>query len=342
MKKIIIFLFVLIPIVSVAKNKVILIKSIAGSEAVQITRNAKPLQLHMNDELKENDKINTDSKTSIEILYDDGAEQAMGNNSELIIQPYENEAPSSHLENGSSVVKVLKSSANTKNHKFYIRTSTAVMGVRGTVFVVDTKSSSGGQTTLHTIEGTVEMAKSQKELISGAAIPVRQNEMLHIEKNNMGVKAPFNPTNYLSQLQISHPQGLQMIRNEMQNRDPNKKPESGSMKDKKNQPQDNKQQDGDDQKKNSSKKEKSENKMNDHGPGNGPGNGPGMGNGPGQGSGKGPGMGNGPGKTPGAGSGPGAGGNPSGGPGAGMNPSGPPPVGPSPNGSPVQAPSMPH
>ncbi len=199
-------------------EKNILIKEILGTGVVQKKVKGTLSVVHANENLSITDQLITDAKATANIVYPDGSEQSVGPNSQIQIQDFEGKVPSTYLEKGTSVIQVPKGTGNSKGHKFYIRTNTAVMGVRGTIFVVDVQSKGGGRTVLHTLEGQVEIAASRKGLISGQGVAVRQNEMIQAGRNNIGMKSAFNPTKYMNQLQAVHPMGMQMIQRGMQER----------------------------------------------------------------------------------------------------------------------------
>lgn len=278
------------------------IQNIDPQGGVQRDRGGALSPLHENDRLEPQDAVVTDSKSSAEIFYEGGSSQVVAPASRLTILPPEEGAPSAQLEEGTTVIQVPKNS-ESKKHKFFLRTKTAVMGVRGTLFVVEA-GKRGGATTLHTVEGSVEIATDPKILREGRGVRVSQNEMLQARQGSLGPKNSFRPEPFLQQLKSSNPRGAQMIRREMSQRPQGGMSREGGPRSRSDSPKEGRREQGEEK-----RREKS-------GPGSGQGNDQDRRHGPGS---EGPRRGGGPGAGPGAGgpsgkgNGPGSGGRPGGG-----------------------------
>jgi hypothetical protein len=87
--------------------------------------------------------------------------------------------------------------------RFLIRTKTAVMGVRGTDFIVEADEA---HSTVHTMSGTVDVGRDDFEVKSGKAQPVAASQFAESQEGH-GVSAPkpFEPASFLHQFHQKHP-----------------------------------------------------------------------------------------------------------------------------------------
>ena len=111
------------------------------------------------------DKIKTEEEQTAMIQLADGSEITIAAKSEMTLgkfvhSPAENSADI-ELKKGM-LFNVVKKNVYSEKKPFTIRTASAAMGVRGTEFVVE--NSDQGITSLHTLKGSVAIAKSAQEL----------------------------------------------------------------------------------------------------------------------------------------------------------------------------------
>jgi hypothetical protein len=111
------------------------------------------------------------------------------------------------------------SKTTTGKISFYIRTNSAVMGVRGTEFVVD--QGADGTSNLHTLQGQVAMAKSEKDLETpGHFTAVGPGKTSYLRRS-MSAPAPvqsFDRKAYLAELSRTHPGIAKRVRPEVKAR----------------------------------------------------------------------------------------------------------------------------
>ena len=143
-----------------------------------------------NGQIYAGDKIKTEEKQTVMIKLNDGSEITIAANSEMTINKYalapaENSAEI-ELKKGM-VYSVVRKNVYSEKRPFIIRTQSASMGVRGTEFVVE--NTEAGVTSLHTLKGSVAIAKSVQELSQPKAA-------LLVEAGKMSTASPkaVNPT----------------------------------------------------------------------------------------------------------------------------------------------------
>ena len=73
--------------------------------------------------------------------------------------------------------------------KFFIKTNAAVMGVRGTEFVVDHDDKAGSE--VHTLDGTVDVAANEEDLSAGRGRRVEALQQLRADKRGLGQPTKF-------------------------------------------------------------------------------------------------------------------------------------------------------
>ena len=110
----------------------------------------------------------------------------------------------------------------TGHHTFYIHTSSATMGVRGTDFVVDQQND--GYSVVHTLEGNVSMAKNEAELddpSKSVAVPAGRTSYLNSSMAHPSAPKVFNRKTYLTQLGKTYPAMMKQIHRTEQKRQMN-------------------------------------------------------------------------------------------------------------------------
>ena len=229
---------------------------ITGSTAFKIHDKSSQL-LQGQEVIGVNDQVKTGKDSTVLLQDDQGAQQALGKNSQLTVLA--GDVTSLHLDAGSFIIHVPKVSEPVTKHRLIIRTRTAVMGVRGTTFSVEADAAANGTTTLRTLEGQVEIAKSLSELQSGKVQQVGQNQMILASPNGFSQRSNFDSKVFLASQQNNNPRGASLGSNPEGQQKSNNGPGS---------------QPG------------AEGQQKSKGPGNGPGNGPGGLDGPSNSDGK--------------------------------------------------------
>lgn len=184
-------------------EKLPLLSQIEGGTKVTAIRSGNLMKVSQGDLLHYGDRIRTDSSTSLKVSYPDGSRLFLGQDSELIIER-KGQVPSPRLITGD-VRALVKKEVQKSKLKFFIRSSNATMGVRGTDFVVSTFKS---KTSLHVLEGEVLVAKNEKDLHSENQIrQVTQN--LEVTFDGEGDTLPetksFDRERFLKEFNHSHP-----------------------------------------------------------------------------------------------------------------------------------------
>jgi hypothetical protein len=173
------------------------------------------------DEVRPTERVRTDATTSVTLKYVDGSSIKVGPGSDLQVEKSKKGVQSTLLAAGYVHGEVQRKPPSPSGAKpkirFLVRTKAAVMGVRGTQFVAAIDAVQG-VAEFHTLEGTVEVAKSAEALtgVTGAAgsagggTPVAAGQFVaaSAESGITGVQS-FNAASFMGSLQSTA--GLQTV-----------------------------------------------------------------------------------------------------------------------------------
>ena len=149
-------------------------------------------------EIPKGTKIETTKASGIRLRYAEGSEIKVGHDTELTLEATQPGEISSSLENGhlrAFVMKASPSSATQEKPRFWVRTKTSTMGVRGTDFTVDTDRVSKSVHVL-TLEGVVDVAQDAKDFESGKVQRVQAGEGLERTSDGSVKRFHFTPGEY--------------------------------------------------------------------------------------------------------------------------------------------------
>jgi hypothetical protein len=187
-----------------AKRENPVIKSIQGSKTLTLLLAGKKREALVGDAIGYGEKVITTESTSAVIAYPDASQVTIMANSEFIIEDYIQDTQWNRLRKGTmrGIVTKISLPAASKP-KFLVRTKSAVLGVRGTDFVVTT-SLANETTQIHTLEGLVDVARNEVSLLSGQGAPLGEGQFLEASPTK-GLSAPqlFNKQEFLDSLDSS-------------------------------------------------------------------------------------------------------------------------------------------
>jgi len=166
------------------------IESVVGGSQVDVVTKKKTKKAHAGSPLAVGDTMRTDAVTSARILYPDQSQLLVGKSTEIEIQKPEKGGQWARLGAGSlrAIIAKPKGVGNSKVIRFGVRTRSAVMGVRGTDFVVDQDAQ--GPSEVRTLEGSVEAAKDDKSLTQGKGVSLSKDQMLKVDPKAAFPKMP--------------------------------------------------------------------------------------------------------------------------------------------------------
>ena len=158
-----------------------------GKAVLWTPRGQIPLKKGM--ELERGDHVKTDESVSVKIEFSDGSIVLVGRSSDFEVQSgkFREGVPYNDLHFGKvrGIIKKSKEENQKKVH-FIIRSKVAVLGVRGTDFIAD-KNEKAEEMELHTLEGSVDLAKNTEEMYFGKGVSVSAGEYSRASaKENLG------------------------------------------------------------------------------------------------------------------------------------------------------------
>lgn len=167
------------------------LESAVGS--VQLQRGGKAAACDEGDELQAGDRLTVGANSAARIVFADGSHVTLSSGADAEIAKPAAGANGVVLRQGNVSAAIAKPAAGAPagNLKFFVKTNAAVMGVRGTQFVAD-HSAADNRTDVHTLEGTVDVAKNDDDLHAGKALRLGALEHVRADKAGLGAKAAFD------------------------------------------------------------------------------------------------------------------------------------------------------
>lgn len=182
------------------------IASIEGAKTALLQNGITLRDANAGEMVKIGERIRTDAKTKVTLAYPDGSSIVVYPNSDLEIEKPKDGVQSNQLRGGDvqgSVEKVpLTKGGSQPKVKFIIRTRTAVMGVRGTEFVVGYNAITG-LSSFHTLAGTVEVASSPAQLMGGSGVAVGGGQFVNATATGISGVQAFSPSTFMANLEAA-------------------------------------------------------------------------------------------------------------------------------------------
>lgn len=139
------------------------------------------------------DVLDTDGHPKAVVRFQDGAELELSEKTRLRLVASDAARFTVELTHGrvrgrfKKIKEEVKKKSKDSKPRFILRTKAAVLGVRGTEFVASALANADAQ--FHTLEGTVEVAKSSEALLAGEAAQVPAGQFVAASEAT-GVTAP--------------------------------------------------------------------------------------------------------------------------------------------------------
>jgi ferric-dicitrate binding protein FerR (iron transport regulator) len=191
----------------------LILESVEGDRVVIVTdgKTLEPRQGKAGDRLSFWDVIQTSKRAAAKVRYPDGSLLVVGRDTKFTIQPKSEGTQYNQLDWGQVRAQVTpekeaKAEAKAKKPRFVIRTKTAVMGVRGTDFVAGFDAASS-QLSLHTLEGAVDVASSESQLMAWQGTQVNAGQALTWgESAEVPATSAFKPAELKQRIQAEQPE----------------------------------------------------------------------------------------------------------------------------------------
>jgi hypothetical protein len=184
--------------------------SIDGGASVIVVNGKERREAKGGDALKRGDRIETGEKITATVLSPEGSVLVVGRKTEVEVQSAPEAVSAVELRSGTLrgiAGKVPKYEKGTQPKKFriLIRSRAAVMGVRGTDFVM-AADAAAGQAQVNTLEGVVEVAKDEATLVTQGGTPVPGGQMVSATPGGgLSAPAPFDRAQFAEQMRASQP-----------------------------------------------------------------------------------------------------------------------------------------
>ena len=148
------------------------------------------------------DTVKTGPRTSVKVRYPDGSKLLIAPSTEMLVGQGSARSYEYELTRGRVRGLIQKQSENKK--QFYFKTKAAVMGVRGTDFVMEAAGAAAkAPTEVHTLQGVVEVAEDMELLESGQGVRIGAGESIGADTSRLGEVQQFNRDTFLGNMKSS-------------------------------------------------------------------------------------------------------------------------------------------
>jgi hypothetical protein len=179
------------------------IESISGSKTISLILNQMRIEAGVGTELPEGSRLSTNSTTSASLLYPDGSRVTLYQNTDFVVENHIEGTQWNRLKTGKvrGIIQKVTLPPSSKP-RFLIRSKSAVLGVRGTEFVM---ALGVGQNSaqINTLEGVVDVARNEVALLSGHSTSLPEGKFIESSIGGLSEPRSFNKSEFLQNLENS-------------------------------------------------------------------------------------------------------------------------------------------
>lgn len=175
--------------------------TVEGVDPVTLIEGTDKRQVQVGAQVRFGERIVTGPKSAITLLYPDGSLLAIGPNTDLEVQARSPQTQWNNLRKGQvrGLIEKAPDPSKAAKPKFVIRTKTAVLGVRGTDFVMAFDALKA-VTQVHTLEGSVDVGTSENTLMSGKGVAVERGQFIESSGKTIQPPKSFDRAEFLEKL----------------------------------------------------------------------------------------------------------------------------------------------
>ncbi|MBI3556070.1 MAG: FecR domain-containing protein [Deltaproteobacteria bacterium] len=171
-------------------GKIAGIEGPSGTDTVDIKNGQALTTAAVGDTVYVGDHVLTPKNVSVSVTLADESELVLGPSSDFTIKAsWSPASPNTHLQMLYGMLHAVVKKIYSDEQPFLVETPTSVMGVRGTEFTVE-HDQAGGESTVHTLEGSVALAKSREDFRNPATHSVISAGTMSSMKRGMAVPPP--------------------------------------------------------------------------------------------------------------------------------------------------------
>jgi hypothetical protein len=188
-------------------GKVESIESEEPNASVRATGPAGVRLLKTGDAVWQNDKIATNENETVHLVLTDGSEIMVGPSSEVAIEDVRATGKGTALRMVYGILHAVVKHVYSEYEPFTVETPSGLMGVRGTEFLLE-HYQDAGETNMHTLDGSVAMAKSRDDLRTPGKFQVvgaGNRSMINRAMRLPQPPQPFDPQKLVDRLAMNHP-----------------------------------------------------------------------------------------------------------------------------------------
>ncbi len=184
------------------------IDEIEGADYLTAQGPHGPRSVHVGEALDFGESLETGSEVSSKILFYEGSQVLMGKGTEIVIERPGSEftesptVPAIEVKKGETRILVEGEPQKKSVYRFLTRTKSAVLGVRGTDYIV---SVSNDQATVHTVSGVVDVAADYSGLKSHKVTEIQSGHVVWAHAGRPFAAKPFETGTFLREFHLRHP-----------------------------------------------------------------------------------------------------------------------------------------
>ncbi len=182
------------------------IGSIDGTQSLEVKTPGGHKMAKSGDALNSEDIVITGKKVTATVRYPDGSVLVLGQKTELEIKGSSQLAEQTMSFNTGSMRALIRKIARKpgKQLRFMIKTKAAVIGVRGTDFLISADSAATSSK-VYTLEGGVEVAQTEAKMAAGETTPVKAGEFVQATPDKIEAPQKFNKEELFQELKNEQP-----------------------------------------------------------------------------------------------------------------------------------------
>lgn len=178
------------------------VMSVSGAGTASLKWGSEEIPLKSGQRFPFGSVLTTGSESSIVVLFPDDSRLIIHADAEVKVEEWTGSLQAARLRSGqirASVPPKKRPETGKGRVRFLVRTKAAVLGVRGTEFVMDYDSVLESLK-VHALSGSVEVARDEDELFADQGIQVGAGQGLEASSKGIGTPMPFDPIKFAATL----------------------------------------------------------------------------------------------------------------------------------------------
>lgn len=182
----------------------VFLSKLSEAKSILVKRNNQTFEYEAGHVITPGDAFQTNENVSAEVTYPDGTQIIIAPRSEIVVEGIVDSVDWVKIKYGT-IRGIIPPSPAVKppKFKFILRTPFVSLGTRDGNFILASKNNLSSPSHVHVVEGSVEIAPSELNLLDGKGTRINDGQFLDISGKKIGPIGAFNPLEYLKTLDPS-------------------------------------------------------------------------------------------------------------------------------------------